>query len=160
MGRGYRRVGGAQTGWKSRKTFFYVFCLSTPLYRRFRLSHVCQTIDLEEIYRFVSKILNFTPCGLVFGRFCVLYGSMKIHCLHGFPWISWESMESMELNSMGSMEFHRFHGIPWSQWISMESMEFHGVNGFSWSPWIFVKSTFLRQSVVKIVSEADFIDFR
>ena len=50
---------------------FYVFCLFTPLYRRFRLSRVSQTIDLDEIYRLVSKILNFTPCGSVFDRFCV-----------------------------------------------------------------------------------------
>ena len=50
---------------------FYVFCLFTPLYRRFRLSRVSQRIDLDEIYRLVSKILNFTPCGSVFDRFCV-----------------------------------------------------------------------------------------
>ena len=49
-----------------------LFAIFTPLYRRFRLSHVCQTLDLKEIYRLVSKILNFTPCGSVFGRFCVL----------------------------------------------------------------------------------------
>ena len=49
----------------------YVFCLFTPLYRRFRLSRVSQSIDLDEIYRLVSKILNFTPCGSVFDRFCV-----------------------------------------------------------------------------------------
>ena len=52
---------------------FYVFCLFTPLFRRFRLSRVSQRIDLDEIYRLVSKILNFTPCGSVFGRFCVFY---------------------------------------------------------------------------------------
>ena len=49
----------------------YVFCLFTPLYWRFRLSRVSQSIDLDEIYRLVSKILNFTPCGSVLGRFCV-----------------------------------------------------------------------------------------
>ena len=65
---------GALTGWKSRKTKFYVFCLFTPLYRRFRLSRVSHAQDLYEIYRLVSKILNFTPCGSVFGRFYVLYG--------------------------------------------------------------------------------------
>ena len=53
------------------KNRFYVFCLFTPLYRRFRLSRVSQTIDLDEIYRLVSKILNFMPCGSVFDRFCV-----------------------------------------------------------------------------------------
>ena len=31
---------GAQNGWKSWKTMFYVFCLFTPLFRRFRLSRV------------------------------------------------------------------------------------------------------------------------
>ena len=62
---------GAQNGWKSWKTMFYVFCLFTPLYRRFRLSRVSQRIDLDEIYRLVSKILNFMPCGSVFDRFCV-----------------------------------------------------------------------------------------
>ena len=58
---------------------FYVFCLFTPLYRRFRLSRVSQRIDLDEIYRLVSKILNFTPCGSVFGRFCIFY------CKNRFP---------------------------------------------------------------------------
>ena len=61
----------ARNGCKSRKTTFCVFWLFTPLYRRFRLSRVCQTIDLEEIYGLVSTILNFTPCGSVFGRFSV-----------------------------------------------------------------------------------------
>ena len=51
----------------------YVFCLFTPLYRRFRLSRVSQSIDLDEIYRLVSKILNFTPCGSVFERTCILW---------------------------------------------------------------------------------------
>ena len=50
---------------------FYVFCLFTPLYWRFRLSHALQTVDLEEIYRLVSKLLNFMPCCSVLGRFCV-----------------------------------------------------------------------------------------
>ena len=68
---------GAQNGWKSWKNMFYVFCLFTPLYRRFRLSRVSQTIDLDEIYRFVSKILNFMPCGSVFGRFCVLWKNIS-----------------------------------------------------------------------------------
>ena len=53
---------------------FYVFCVFTPLYRRFSLSHALQSVDLEDIYRLVSKILNFMACGSVFGRFCVLYG--------------------------------------------------------------------------------------
>ena len=61
------------------KTKFYVFCLFTPLYRRFRLSRVSHAQDLDEIYRLVSKILNFTPCGSVFGRFCVFY------CKNRFP---------------------------------------------------------------------------
>ena len=55
------------------KQSFTFFCLFTPLYWRFRLSRVSQMIDLDEIYRLVSKILNFTPCGSVFGRFCVFY---------------------------------------------------------------------------------------
>ena len=50
---------------------FYVFCLFTSLYWRFRLSHALQTVDLEEIYRLVSKILNFMACGSVLGRFSV-----------------------------------------------------------------------------------------
>ena len=50
---------------------FYVFCLFTPLYRRFRLSRVSHAQECEEIYRLVSKILNFMPCGSVFNRFCV-----------------------------------------------------------------------------------------
>ena len=62
---------GVQNGWKSWKTMLYVFCLFTPLYRRFRLSRVSQRIDLDEIYRLASKIVNFTPCGSVFDGFCV-----------------------------------------------------------------------------------------
>ena len=50
---------------------FYVFCLFTPLYRRFRVSRVSHAQECEEIYRLVSKVLNFTPCGSVFDRFCV-----------------------------------------------------------------------------------------
>ena len=34
-------------------------------------SHALQTIDLEEVYRLVSKILNFMACGSVLGRFSV-----------------------------------------------------------------------------------------
>ena len=50
---------------------FYVFCFFTPLYWRFRLSHALQTVDLEEIYRLVSKILHFMACCSVLGRFYV-----------------------------------------------------------------------------------------
>ena len=35
-------------------------------------SLVSQRINLDEIYRLVSKILNFMACGSVFDRFCVL----------------------------------------------------------------------------------------
>ena len=38
----------------------------TSLYRRFKLSHASQKIDLEEIYRLLSKNHNFMPCGSVF----------------------------------------------------------------------------------------------
>ena len=48
-----------------------IFCIFTSLYPRFRLSRAWQTIDLEEIYRLVSKILNFMACGSVLGRFFV-----------------------------------------------------------------------------------------
>ena len=48
------------------------FAFLPPLYRRFRPSGALQTVDLEEIYRFLSKILDFMPCGSVFGHFCVL----------------------------------------------------------------------------------------
>ena len=53
------------------KPGFTFFCLFTPLFRLFRLSRVSQRIDLDEIYRLVSKIINFMPCGSVFDRFCV-----------------------------------------------------------------------------------------
>ena len=45
------------------------FCLSTPLYWRCRPSRVSKTIDLEEIYRLVSKIIHFVACGSVLSRF-------------------------------------------------------------------------------------------
>ena len=56
---------------KSRKTAYYVFCIFTPLDRRFRLSHVSKTIDLDEIYRLVSKNLDFMAYGSVLSRFSV-----------------------------------------------------------------------------------------
>ena len=64
-------VGWVGLGCKSRKTTFYVFRLFTPLFRRLRLSRASKTIDIEEIYRFISKILNFMPSGSVLNRFCV-----------------------------------------------------------------------------------------
>ena len=45
-----------------------------PLISAFQALSCLHAQDLDEIYRLVSKILNFTPCGSVFGRFCVLYG--------------------------------------------------------------------------------------
>ena len=81
---------GAQIGCKSRKTGFYVFCLFTPLYWRFRLSRASQTIDIEKIYRLVSKILNFMPCGSVLGRFCV-------QCKNFVAWASKFYRTSMEI---------------------------------------------------------------
>ena len=73
LGKMYFFHQGAQIGCHSRKTGFYVFGLFTPLYRRFRPSRVLQTIELEKIYRFVSKIIDFMPYGSVLSRFCVLY---------------------------------------------------------------------------------------
>ena len=57
---------------ESRENNFLGFCLFTLLYRRFRLSRVWHAQDLDEIYRLVSKNLNFMPCGSVFDRFSVL----------------------------------------------------------------------------------------
>ena len=56
------------------KLSFTFLAFLPPLYRRFTLSRVSHAQDLDEIYRLVSEFLNFMPCGLVFGRFCVLYG--------------------------------------------------------------------------------------
>ena len=66
------------------KTTFCVFLLFTPLYRRFRLPRVA-TRELFEIYRLVSKILHFTPCGSVFGRFCVLCKNLLTFVSNPFP---------------------------------------------------------------------------
>ena len=93
---------GAQNGWKSWKTMFHVFCLFTSLYRHFRLSRVSQRIDLDEIYRLVSKILNFMPCGSVFDRFCVLWENTDEN-LFKIYWksilnllkICWKSIENL-----------------------------------------------------------------
>ena len=75
---GWRRIeedrGGLEEDWrclnwlKIAKNYVSRFFNFSPLYRRFRLSRVFRTIDIEEIYRLVSKILNFKPCGSVFGR--------------------------------------------------------------------------------------------
>ena len=86
---------GAQNAWKYRKTGFYVFCLFTPLYRRFRLSRAYQSIDLDEIYRLVSKILNFMPCGSVFDRFCVEKRSKWLKISWKSMKIYWKSVENL-----------------------------------------------------------------
>ena len=53
---------------ESRRQGFHVLCLFTPLFRRFRLSGVSKTIDLDETYRLVSKMFNFMPCGSVLSK--------------------------------------------------------------------------------------------
>ena len=57
---------GAQIACKSRRTTSHVFWL-----RRFTLSRASKTLNIEEIYRCISKILNFTPSGSVLNRFSV-----------------------------------------------------------------------------------------
>ena len=42
-----------------------------PLILALQALSCLQAIDLEKIYRLVSKILNFMACGSVLGRFCV-----------------------------------------------------------------------------------------
>ena len=101
---------GAQIGCKSRKTGFYVFCLFTPLYGRFRLSRASQTIDIEKIYRLVSKILNFMPCGSVLGSFCVqcknFVGSASQ--LSKFYWKSTEILSTTYRNAIEILQkFYR-----------------------------------------------------
>ena len=54
---------GGQIACKSRKTTFYVFCIFTPLYRRFSLSSVAHGSGFDEIYRLLSKILHLTSYG-------------------------------------------------------------------------------------------------
>ena len=49
-----------------------------PLFRHFRPSRISKTMNIEEIYRFISKNLHFMPSGSVLGRFCVLCRP-KIH---------------------------------------------------------------------------------
>ena len=56
---------GVRIGWKCRKTRFYVFCLFTPLYLRFKLPRVAPREELFEIYRLVSEILHFMTSGSV-----------------------------------------------------------------------------------------------
>ena len=68
---------GVQIGCKSRKTGFYVFCVFTPLYRRFSISHALQTMDLEGIYRFASNIFHFMPCGSAFETLWKFYRNSK-----------------------------------------------------------------------------------
>ena len=62
----------AQTCLQSGTTSVSCFSMFTALYRCLMLFHTYQTMDFEEIYRLVSKILNSMHCGSVFGRFCVL----------------------------------------------------------------------------------------
>ena len=80
------------------KQCFTFFAFFTPLYRRFRLSRVPQTQEREEIYRLVSKILNFTPCGSVFDRFCVLWENIYENLWKSIEnlWkIYWTSIENL-----------------------------------------------------------------
>ena len=60
------------------KRCFTFFAFLPPLYRCFRLSRASQTIDLEEIYRLVSKNLNFPPCGSVLVRFRQMFDRCSI----------------------------------------------------------------------------------
>ena len=53
------------------KQVFTFFAFLSP-YIGFRPSRVCQKIELEKIYRFVSKIIDFMAYGSVMSRFCVL----------------------------------------------------------------------------------------
>ena len=115
---------GVQNGWKSRKTMFYVFCLFTPLYRRFRLSRVSQRIDLDEIYRLVSKILNFTPCGSVFDRFCVEALKM-VENLMKIYWksmeILWKSMENLWISTKSNKMYKNLRKPIKNLWKSTKS---------------------------------------
>ena len=77
---------------KSRKQHFAIFWLFTPLYRRLRLSRVSQTVDLDEIYRLVSKILHFTPCGSVFRS--------VLHCMEEYRRIVIENLFKIYLKSV------------------------------------------------------------
>ena len=52
-----------QIAWKWRKTTFYVFCIFTPLYRRFSISSVAHGSGFDEIYRLLPKIIHFMPSG-------------------------------------------------------------------------------------------------
>ena len=100
------------------KTMLYVFCLFTSLYRCFRLSRVSQTQEREEIYRLVSKIINFTTCGSLFDRFCVLWkniveppSKIYIKCMKISENL-WKSMKIYEIyenlwKSMKIIENHR-----------------------------------------------------
>ena len=56
IARGYRTPG------------FHIVCLFTSLFRHFRLSRVSKSIDLDETYRLVLKIINFMPCGSVLSK--------------------------------------------------------------------------------------------
>ena len=55
------------------KTTFHVFSLFTPLFRRFTLSGVVHGEELFEIYRSVSKILNFMASGSVSENLSKIY---------------------------------------------------------------------------------------
>ena len=59
---------GAQNCERIPKTRVSRFCLFTPLLRRFRLSRVSKSIDLDDTYRLVSKMFNFMPCGSVLSK--------------------------------------------------------------------------------------------
>ena len=89
---------------------FYAFCLFTPLYRRFRLSRVSQRIDLDEIYRLVSKILNFMPCGSVLDRFCVAALRMPENLLKIYR-KSIEKWRFLSMLTLGHQNLH-FYGVP------------------------------------------------
>ena len=90
---------GVEIGCKSRKTGCYVFCLFTPLYWRFRLSHALQVIDLEEIQRLVPKIVNFMPCGSVSEILMTIYGNSN-EFLSKFFWNSKEILLKCYRNSI------------------------------------------------------------
>ena len=59
---------GVQNCERIPKTRVSRFLLFTSLFRRFRLSRVSKSIDLDETYRLVSKMFNFMPCGSVLSK--------------------------------------------------------------------------------------------
>ena len=100
------RSSGVQNAWKSRNAMFYVCCLFTSLYRRFRLSRVSQAVDLKESINWYQKLFISCVLARCWAAFVLLLGISQprhrkaIEILSKFYWNSIEILLKSDRSSI------------------------------------------------------------